>query len=83
MRRAEEGVAMQRTPVIVALLRTEEAWALAQFLKRVSLQDYERLAVDLEEALLMQDAGQVLRAELARAGYPPYQAPQQLPKAAA
>jgi hypothetical protein len=72
---------MQRTPVIVALFRTEEAWALAQFLKRVSWQDYERLAVDLEEALLMQDAGQVLRAELARAGYPPYQTPSQPPKA--
>lgn len=43
---------MQRTPAIVAQFRTEEAWALAQFLKRVSLQDYERLAVDLEEALL-------------------------------
>ena len=73
---------MQRTPVIVALFRTEEAWALAQFLRRVSLQDYERLAIDLEEALLMQDAGQVLRAELARAGYPPHQVSAQPPTAA-
>jgi hypothetical protein len=73
---------MQRTPVIVALFSTEQAWALAQFFKRVSLQDYEQLAWDLDEALLMQDAGQVLRAELARAGYPPHQGSAQPPKAA-
>jgi hypothetical protein len=65
---------MQRTPVLVVLLRTEEAWALAQLLKRMTLEDYQRFAVDLEEALHMQDAGQAIRAELAREGYPPHQA---------
>ena len=38
-------------------LSMEQALALAQFLKRVGIDDYRRLAVDQEEAWLMIDAG--------------------------
>ena len=48
-----------------------QALALAQFLKRVGLDDYRRLAVDADEAWDMLDAGERLRAALAAAGYAP------------
>jgi hypothetical protein len=48
-----------------------EALALAQFLKRVGLDDYRRLAIDVDEAWIMLDAGERLRAVLATAGYAP------------
>lgn len=48
-----------------------EALALAQFLKRVGLDDYRRLAIDADEAWTMLDAGERLRAALATAGYAP------------
>lgn len=47
------------------------ALALAQFLKRVGLDDYRRLAVDVDEAWAMLDAGERLRAALATVGYAP------------
>ena len=62
---------MQRTPVITVILSTEMAWAYAQFLKRVGLDDYKALAVDLEEAYTMRSAGEAIREELARVGYAP------------
>ena len=62
---------MQRTPVITVILSTRQAWAYAQFLKRVGLNDYKALAVDLEEAYTMLAAGQAIREELARSGYAP------------
>jgi hypothetical protein len=52
-------------------LTPAEALALAQFLKRVGVDDYRRLAVDHDEAWLMLDAGERVRAALAAAGYAP------------
>lgn len=46
-----------------------QALALAQFLKRVGLDDYRRLVVN--EAWAMLDAGERLRTTLATAGYAP------------
>ncbi len=62
---------MQRTPVITVILSTHQAWAYAQFLKRVGLNDYKALAADLDEAYLMLAAGQAIREELRQAGYEP------------
>src|SRR4051812_37491190 len=53
--RSTQGVLMQqlqRTPVITVILSTQQAWALAQFLKRAGLDDYRSLAVDVDEAYL-------------------------------
>ena len=61
----------QRTPVITVILSTHQAWAYAQFLKRVGLGDYKALAADLDEAYLMLDAGEAIRHELRQAGYAP------------
>ena len=59
-------------PVRITLdLAPHEALALAQFLKRVGLDDYRRLAVDVDEAWDMLSAGERLRAALAAAGYAP------------
>ena len=52
-------------------LSPAQALALAQFLKRVGLDDYRSLAVDADEAWTMLDAGERLRAVLAAAGYAP------------
>jgi hypothetical protein len=62
---------MQRTPVITVILSTQQAWAFAQFLKRVGLDDYRALATDVDEAYLMLDAGEAIRTELRLAGYAP------------
>ena len=56
---------------LVIELTDEEAWAFAQFLKRVAVDDYRRLAVDLDEAYTMRDAGEAIRAALAEQGYAP------------
>lgn len=56
---------------IAADLSPAQALALAQFLKRVGIDDYTGLAVDRDEAWLMLDAGERLRAALAAAGYAP------------
>ena len=42
-------------------LSMEHALALAQFLKRVGIDDYRALAVDRSEAWLMLDAGERVR----------------------
>ena len=52
-------------------LTPAQALALAQFLKRVGLDDYRRLAVDPDEAWTMLDAGERVRKALADAGYAP------------
>jgi hypothetical protein len=48
-----------------------QAWALAEFLKRVGYNDYRPLAVDEQEAYAMQDAGEKVRAALAEKGIAP------------
>jgi hypothetical protein len=62
---------MQRTPVITVILSTQQADAYAQFLKRVSVSDYARLARNVDEAYEMLDAGEAIREELRQAGYEP------------
>ena len=52
-------------------LPADQAHALAQFLKLAGLDDYRRLAVDLDEARAMLDSGERLRAALAAAGHAP------------
>jgi len=62
---------LQRAPVITVILPDSQAWAFAQFLKRVGLEDYKGLAIDADEAYLMLDAGEAIRAELRAVGYAP------------
>jgi hypothetical protein len=52
-------------------LPASEAWALAEFVKRVGYSDFRPLAVDADEAHAMQDAAERLRTALADAGYAP------------
>lgn len=56
---------------IAATLTDAQALALAQFLKRVGLDDYKGLSVDTEEAYTMLSAGEKIRTALAEAGYAP------------
>ncbi len=62
---------MDRTVHLAFDLPADEALALAQFLKRVGLDDYSRLAVDRDEAWTMLEAGERVRKALADAGYAP------------
>jgi hypothetical protein len=62
---------MERLVHLVFDLPPDEALALAQFLKRVGLDDFRQLAVDVAEAYAMQAAGERVRAALAEAGYAP------------
>ena len=59
------------TVTITASLSDAQALALAQFLKRVGLDDYKGLSVDVDEAYTMLDAGEIVRKALAEAGYAP------------
>jgi len=52
-------------------LSLPQAWALAEFLKRVGLDDYRALAADQNEAWLMRDAGERLRDALREIGIAP------------
>ena len=52
-------------------LNAGQAWALAQFLKRVGYSDYRNLAVDADEAYVMVDAGELIRKALAESGVAP------------
>ena len=52
-------------------LNTDQAWALAQFLKRVGYSDYRSLAVDADEAYVMVGAGELIRKALAESGVAP------------
>jgi hypothetical protein len=56
---------------ITATLTEAQAFAFAEFLKRVGLDDYRGLSVDQDEAYAMLDAGEVLRKALAEKGYAP------------
>jgi hypothetical protein len=58
-------------PVLTVMLSTQQAWAFAQFLKRVSLADYQALAANVDEAYLMLEASEAIRADLRLAGYEP------------
>jgi hypothetical protein len=62
---------MPKDVTITATLTDAQAWAFAQFLKRVGLDDYKGLSVDVDEAYTMLDAGEKLRTALADAGYAP------------
>ncbi len=63
---------MQDSPIPITLyLSADQAWALAQFLKRAGLDDYRRLAVNEAEAYAMRDAGETVRAHLGLAGFAP------------
>lgn len=52
-------------------LSDDQAWAFAEFLKRVGYGDYRPLAVDESEAYDMIYAGGKVRAALAEQGYAP------------
>lgn len=62
---------LQRTPVITVILSTQQAWAYAQFLKRVGIADYQALASSVDEAYLMLDAGEAIRQALCEVGHAP------------
>ena len=64
---------MQTDPAVTITisLTSAQAWAFAEFLKRVGLSDFAALAVDQEEALAMLSAAAAIRLELAQAGYAP------------
>lgn len=51
--------------------RDEEAWAFAEFLKRIGYTEYRDNAVSAYEAELMQAAGERMRRFLADTGYSP------------
>lgn len=57
--------------IIQVELQEEEAWALAEFVKRAGHSDYRRLAASDQEAHEMQDAGKKVRAALAEKGIAP------------
>lgn len=52
-------------------LTDDQAWAFAQFLKRVSYGDYRPLAVSDDEANDMIEAGELVRKMLAEQGVAP------------
>ncbi len=52
-------------------LNAEQAWALAQLLKRIGWSDCKNLAEDEEQTRLMIEAAQRVREALAQAGYAP------------
>ena len=70
MRRGDR-VSAQRTVRVLAELSEDEAWALAQFLKRSGLADYRRLAQTDAEAYVMRDGAEHIRNALANAGIAP------------
>ena len=52
-------------------LPNSQAWAFAQYLKRVCLDDYRQRAVNDAEAWEMQEAGEIVRQALAEQGIAP------------
>lgn len=52
-------------------LTSDEAEAMAQFFKRVTLTTYRQHAANNEEAYVMKDAGDVLSKALREAGFSP------------
>jgi|ERR1019366_7415590 hypothetical protein len=69
--RQDAGAASLNTVALSLRLTMDQAWALAQFLKRVGLDDYRSLAVDQDEAWLMLDAGERVRSALREVGIAP------------
>ena len=61
---------MKDVPITVTL-SDEQAWAFAQFLKRVCFSDYEHSATSHAEAYTMVGAGEVIREALREQGYAP------------
>jgi hypothetical protein len=61
---------MKNVP-ITATLSDEQAWAFAQFLKRVCFSDYEHSAASQAEAYTMLGAGERIREALREQGYAP------------
>ena len=62
---------MDKEITITATLTDEQAWNLAQFLKRVCFSDFRNNAQDDDEAYSMIDAAERVRRALADAGYDP------------
>lgn len=62
---------MDKEITITATLTDEQAWNLAQFLKRVCFSDFRNNAQDEAEAYSMIDAAERVRRALADAGYDP------------
>lgn len=56
---------------ITTQLTDPQAWALAQFVKRVGWSEFRNNAVDDDEARLIRAAVDVLMASLREAGYAP------------
>ncbi len=56
---------------LILELPEEQAWALAQFLKRAGIDHYRVLAADQEEAQLMYEAGERARDALREIGIAP------------
>lgn len=52
-------------------LTAEDAWDLAQFLKRVGFQEFRINAADDDEAYRMRDAANLVRKALAQSGFAP------------
>lgn len=52
-------------------LTDEEAWAYAQFLKRIGFSDYKANSENEEQTYLMRDAGFKVQKALAEVGYAP------------
>ena len=60
-----------KTVNLSACLTDEQAWNLAQFLKRAGFSDFRSNAQDEAEAYAMRDAAEIVRRALANAGYAP------------
>ena len=62
---------MTKTITLTVEMNDEQALQFAQFLKRVSFNDYRELSTSNEEAHTMIEAGELVRKALAEAGYAP------------
>jgi hypothetical protein len=66
------GALSMEEPVTVRVeLSAEQAWALAQLVKRIGWADCRSLAEDQAQTLLMIEATERVRAALAEAGHAP------------
>jgi hypothetical protein len=62
---------MEETVAVHVDLEPEQAWALAQLLKRIGWSECRTLAEDAQQTRLMIAATERVRAALAEAGYAP------------
>ena len=62
---------MEELVTVAVELETEQAWALAQLVKRIGWADCRSLAADEEQTRLMIAATERVRAALAAAGFAP------------